>query len=87
MLVALAVAARSGRTDGVRLLSAILVAGILGEVDTWTTLHRPRSDLLGVACVVLDVFLPAALIAETLRSAPVSESDPRPPSPLVRPFD
>ena len=65
MLIALIAAARRGRTDAVRLLSAMLVFGILGEVDTWTTLRRPGLDPVGTACVVLDVVLPVALLVET----------------------
>ena len=65
MLIALIAAARRGRTDAVRLLAAMLIFGILGEVDTWTTLRRPGLDPVGTACVVLDVVLPVALLLET----------------------
>ena len=65
MLIALIAASRRGRTDAVRLLAGMLIFGILGEVDTWTTLRRPGLDPVGTACVALDVVLPVALLVET----------------------
>src|SRR5215471_4707134 len=61
MLAGLATAARQGRTDVVRLLGAAFLLGILGEVDTWTTLRRPSADAFGTACVAAYVVLPAVL--------------------------
>jgi hypothetical protein len=66
MLAALALAARRGHRDTVRLLSTVLILGILGEIDTWTTLRQPGIDPLGTACVALDLILPAGLILETV---------------------
>lgn len=65
MLVVLVGAARRGRNDVVRLLASMLIVGILGEVDTWTTLRRPAADPIATTCVVLDLVLPAALIVAT----------------------
>lgn len=62
MLAALVFAGRRGRNDMVRMLATLFVVGILGEVDTWTTLRQPTADVLATACVVLDVVLPAALV-------------------------
>jgi hypothetical protein len=65
MLVALVIAARRGRVDAVRLLSAIFIVGILGEPDTWAALRRPSGDPLGTACAGLYIALPGALIARS----------------------
>lgn len=65
LLIALVVATHQERLGVVRILSTLCVVGILGEVDTWTTLRRPRCDLLGAACVVLLTTLPLALILAT----------------------
>ena len=62
MLAALAVAARRGRDDIVRMLAMLFVVGIAGEVDTWATLRRPAADPLGTACVALDAAIPAAML-------------------------
>jgi hypothetical protein len=63
MLIGLAVAAQRGHRDIVRVLAGVLIVGILGEPDTWTTLRRPSRDPVGTACTALDVVLPALLIA------------------------
>lgn len=67
MLGALVISARRGRTDLVRLLSALFLMGILGEPDTWSVVRRPRSDRLATACVALEIALPGALLRESMR--------------------
>lgn len=67
MLGALVISARSGRTDIVRLLSALFLVGILGEPDTWSVVRRPRSDRLATACVALEIVLPAALLQKPMQ--------------------
>lgn len=67
MLGALVISARSGRTDIVRLLSALFLVGILGEPDTWSVVRRPRSDPLATACVALEILLPVALLQKSIR--------------------
>ena len=66
MLVAFVVSAYQGRIDVVRILSTVFIVGILGEVDTWTTLRRPGSDPLSAVCVLADLALPIAVIWSTL---------------------
>ncbi len=67
MLAALLVAESRGRRDIVRILSMMFICGVLGEADTPTALRRPRADPLGTACVALEVLLPAAIFAGSLR--------------------
>ena len=62
MLAALVVAGRCDRNDIVRRLAILFIVGMVGEVDTWTTLRKPTADLVTTACVVLDVALPAAMM-------------------------
>jgi hypothetical protein len=65
MLGALLHSARHGRTDRVAILSGLMVAGILGEPNTWHTLRRPAQDPLVTACVILEIGLPLALLIES----------------------
>lgn len=69
MLGALVVAAHRDRRGPVRGLSAGFLVGILGEVDTWSTIRRPRSDPVAAACVAAYLVLPTLLIAGTTAPA------------------
>ncbi len=62
MLVAVVVAGLRHRSDIVRTLAMLFIAGIAGEVDTWTTPCKPIADPLATVCVLLDVALPTAIL-------------------------
>jgi hypothetical protein len=65
-LGALHVGAQRGRHDVVGLLSAMFIAGILSEPDTWEALRRPRADPLSTVCVASEIALPTLLLADAL---------------------
>ena len=69
MLAALGAADRRGRTDIVRLLAALFIIGILGEVDTWANLRDPTADPIATACVTAYVLIPAGMIYAASRPA------------------
>jgi hypothetical protein len=81
MLGALAVGARRDRADVVGAIAVLMVAGILGEPNTWETLRRPRTDPLSTMCVLLQIALPVRLARLTrvarpsTRPAPVRHHD------------
>jgi len=68
MLAALVAADRRGRTDLVRLLAAMFIIGILGEIDTWADLSDPTAAPIATACAAAYVLLPAGMIYATSRT-------------------
>ena len=65
LLGALVISAERDRTGVVGVLAALMVAGILGEPNTWKTLRQPGTDPLSTVCVVLEIALPAKLAWDT----------------------
>lgn len=67
MLVALVLAARRRRVRWLRILAAMFLVGSLAELDTLPTLRNPTDDPVSTACTALELALPAALLAATVR--------------------
>ena len=64
MVAAMVWAERRDRPDVTRALAALFVVGILGEVDTWSTLAHPRRSPFTTALVALDLILTISIQAE-----------------------